>query len=515
MRARIILTVAALLTATAALAGIVKEIRVEPVNKFTGRGNHGELLLEAAVVIDGNADGETLDALTVSVAGTTSLADVERFYAMVEAADGTTLSHTEFKPKAGKDVRVKINGTIPAEGTLTVRLYADVADTAREGNRIAAELKSVEVGGRKSRPASSVAASREILLCRRLLYAPGDYGSRNWRIPALRTLPDGSLLAVNDKRKFNEIDLPHDIDIVAARSEDNGRTWSEPVDIAVGKGFKKGFGDPAIALSADGSEIICVFVGGNGLWASTPDDPQCSYVSRSSDGGRTWSEPEDITPSIWGAAAENPACRAYTYSFFGSGNGLTLTRGEHAGRILFAAAMGPADKLNNHAVYSDDNGRTWHVSELAFAGGDEAKMVELTDGRILMSVRRNGKRGFNISEDGGQTWGNQGLWPEIDINACNGDLIRYPLKNGTLLLHSVPDHRTRRNVTIFMSRDEGRTWPEKRTVCPYESVYSSLTVLPDGTIGIYIEENPTDAGCELWYMNFSLEWLTRRASTER
>ncbi|MBO4655868.1 MAG: exo-alpha-sialidase [Bacteroidales bacterium] len=45
--------------------------------------------------------------------------------------------------------------------------------------------------------------------CQRL-YAPGDYGSANWRIPALCALPDGSLLAVNDKRKFNEGDLPQD-----------------------------------------------------------------------------------------------------------------------------------------------------------------------------------------------------------------------------------------------------------------------------------------------------------------
>ena len=41
---------------------------------------------------------------------------------------------------------------------------------------------------------------------RHRLYAPGDYGSANWRIPALCALPDGSLLAVNDKRKFNEGD---------------------------------------------------------------------------------------------------------------------------------------------------------------------------------------------------------------------------------------------------------------------------------------------------------------------
>ena len=514
MRARLILTAAALLMTTAALAGIVKEIRVEPVDKFTGRGNHGELLLKATVVVDGIAGGQTLEALTVSTAGTTSLADVGRFYATVEAADGKTLSHNEFKPKGGKDVRIRVNGAIPAEGTLKIHVYADVADDACEGNRISAELKSLEVGGRKYTPSSCVAASREILLCRKLLFAPGDYGSRNWRIPALRALPDGSLLAVNDKRKNNEGDLPQDIDIVARRSTDNGRTWSEPVDIAVGQGYKKGFGDPALAVTADGSEVICLFVGGNYLWSSTPDDPTSSYMSRSRDGGRTWSAPEDITASIWGAEAPNPECRNYTYSFFGSGNGVTLEHGPHAGRILFAAAMGPARKLDNRAVYSDDNGRTWHVSGLAFEGGDEAKIVELTDGRLLMSVRRQGERGYSISHDGGQTWTEQGTWPGIYANACNGDMIRYPAAEGTLLLHSVPDNTQRRNVSVFLSRDEGRTWGQPTSICPYESVYSSLTVLPDGTIGIYIEENPTRAGCELWYMNVSCQWLTRSAKTE-
>lgn len=509
--------VAALLTLLSAAASAgVRTIRVEPANMFTGRGNAGEVLLTATIVPDGRGTCEALQGLTLSFAGTTSFADVTRISVEVVKACGEAAEVSVPVPANGDDIYVD-TGMIPLADTMQVRVLADVADNAVEGHRIAAELKSMNIGGCQYAPASHTAASREILLCRRLLYAPGDYGSRNWRIPALRALPDGSLLAVNDKRKFNEIDLPHDIDIVARRSEDNGRTWSEPVDIAVGKGFKMGYGDPALAVTLDGSEVVCVFVGGNGLWDSTPDDPQRSYVSRSSDGGRTWSEPEDITPSIWGAGAENPACRDYTCSFFGSGNGVTLTCGTHAGRILFAAAMGPAKKLNNHAVYSDDNGRTWHVSDLAFEGGDEAKMVELADGRILMSVRRNGQRGYNISSDGGRTWGEQGLWPEIDINACNGDMIRYSAAGcgaaENILLHSVPDHRTRRNVSVFISRDEGRTWPEKRVICPYESVYSSLTVLADGTIGVYIEENPTKAGCELWYMNFSMEWLTGRPST--
>lgn len=323
------------------------------------------------------------------------------------------------------------------------------------------------------------------------------------------SLPDGSLLAVNDKRKYTETDLPEDIDIVARRSTDNGRTWTEPVNIAVGQGYKKGFGDPALALTS-GGDVICVFVGGNGLWASTPEDPQCSYVSRSSDGGATWTAPENITSVLWGVNAANPQCRQYSYSFFSSGNGLTLKKGKYAGRVLFAAAMGPAKHLNNHAVYSDDGGVTWNVSDLAFEGGDEAKMVELSDGRILMSVRRTGYRGYSLSDDGGVTWHSQGLWPEMNTNACNGDMIRYPASayGGTdMLLHSIPNSMDRRNVSIFCSYDEGKTWCSPKTICPTKSVYSSMTVLNDGTVGIYVEENPEPEDCSLWFMNFSMDWL--------
>ena len=38
-------------------------------------------------------------------------------------------------------------------------------------------------------------------------------------------------------------------------------------------------------------------------------------------------------------------------------------------------------------------------------------------------------------------------------------------------------------------------------------MYSSLTVLKDGTLGAYIEENIN--GVELWYERFSFEWLRR------
>ena len=346
------------------------------------------------------------------------------------------------------------------------------------------------------------------------LYRPGDYGSTNWRIPAICCLNDGTLLAVCDKRKYNESDLPEDIDIVVRRSTDNGHTWSEPLTIAEGTGRKQGFGDAAL-VECENGDVVCVFVGGNGLFASSQADPIRSYVCRSSDKGLSWSEPEDITFQLWGDQATRPMCRNYRASFFGSGNGLRLTRGEHAGRIMFAAAMvrKNSNVADNFVVYSDDNGMTWKVSQRAYEGGDEAKLMELVDGRVLISVRQTGARGYNYSSNGGLAWGTQGRWECMKSNACNGDMLRLAATDRgdscNILLHSIPNSMERRDVSIFVSYDEGQTWQDPVLLFDGPSVYSSMTLLKNGSVGVLLEENPNGA-CELWYQNWPREMIVNR-----
>ena len=346
------------------------------------------------------------------------------------------------------------------------------------------------------------------------LYRPGDYGSTNWRIPAICCLNDGTLLAVCDKRKYNESDLPEDIDIVVRRSTDNGRTWSEPLTIAEGTGRKQGFGDAAL-VECENGDVVCVFVGGNGLFASSQADPIRSYVCRSSDKGLSWSEPEDITFQLWGDQATRPMCRNYRASFFGSGNGLRLTRGEHAGRIMFAAAMvrKNSNVADNFVVYSDDNGMTWKVSQRAYEGGDEAKLMELVDGRVLISVRQTGARGYNYSSNGGLAWGTQGRWECMKSNACNGDMLRLAATDRgdscNILLHSIPNSMERRDVSIYVSYDEGQTWQDPVLLFDGPSVYSSMTLLKNGSVGVLLEENPNGA-CEIWYQNWPREMIVNR-----
>ena len=296
------------------------------------------------------------------------------------------------------------------------------------------------------------------------------------------------------------------------RSTDGGHTWSEPYTIAQGTGYNHGFGDCVLAWTNDDNGLIAGFVGGVGLWNSTPSNPIRSYIARSYDNGQTWTEPEDITDFIFGSNCVVPEHRTWRASFFGSGNGLITS----TGRIMFVAAIREttAQSLNNYAVYSDDNGITWHVSGRASVSGDEAKVTELVDGRILMSIRHNGKRWYNISNDGGETWqSSTSTWNDITAPACNGDMIRYTSVNQGFnknrLLHSVPFGSSRTDVSVYISYDEGETWPVRKCIVPYSSAYSSLCVLPDGTIGLYVEEEyPGNSGYSTVFYNFSLEWLT-------
>ena len=487
--------------------------------RLTGRGNPNDIILKAAVTYGGTNVVEQLQAMTLNLEGTTELSDIDEIKVFsTGAVNSFDWRHPEnaaligHAAPASGDLNCDLEGSL-VSGTNYLWITAKVADNATEGNVIDASLKSLSTANQTftlNNP--SPAGNREIILAHTLLLQPGDYNSTNYRIPAVITAKDGSIVAVTDKRKFNEGDLPEDIDIVCNRSTDGGHTWSEPYTIALGTGVNHGFGDCALAWNNDDNGLIAGFVGGPGLWYSTPSNPIRTYIARSYDNGQTWTEPEDITDFIFGDNCIVPEQRTWRASFFGSGNGLRTS----TGRIIFVAAIREttAQVLYNHAVYSDDNGQTWHVSGRASSSGDEAKVTELEDGRILMSIRHAGNRWYNISEDGGETWQpTTSTWYDITAPACNGDMIRYTCVNQghdrNRLLHSVPYGSQRSHVSVYVSYDEGETWPVRKDIVPYSSAYSSLCILPDGTIGLYVEEAYAGAsGYSTVFYNFSLDWLT-------
>ncbi len=494
---------------------------VEQVKSKTGRSNTEEAILKLKLNL-GNTQEERakLKSLKLKMDGTTAINDVKAIKVLLknDNSQETKVVGTA-SPKEGV-IELTLNELELGTRESQIIIAYDVADNAREGNKLDAKLLELKLSKQTLNLESkgNPDGNREIMLVRKRIFAPGDYGSKNYRIPAIITAKDGSLVALTDKRKNNESDLPEDIDVVVRRSTDMGLTWSEPLTIAKGEGYGKGYGDPAIVMAKDGT-LITTFVGGPGLWDGTTYNPQRTYISKSKDNGQTWSPAKDITNQLYGANCSNDEFKRFNSSFCASGNGLCTRNG----RIMFVAGL-PVSRghIDNYIFYSDDNGDNWNVSSLIKRGGDEAKVVELNNGDLLVSVRHGGygtgtkPRPWVRSTDGGKTWTESGSWTDVKDPACNGDIIYYTSKtegyDKNRLLHSIPynENGKREDVSVLLSYDEGASWSIKRQISEGSSAYSSLCKLKDGTIGIYVEEtDPTTAkGYSLYFLRFSLKWLT-------
>lgn len=344
---------------------------------------------------------------------------------------------------------------------------------------------------------------------RSLVYNKGDFGSQFYRIPAITTLPDGTLVSVADRRINSLNDLPGDIDVVCRRSTDGGRTWGEYITVAA-HDSTGGYGDPAIVRDRRTGDLLVISLHGQGLWSKTPGQ---ICVSRSRDGGLTWETPVSINSQIMKGEVAGSDENVLEGAFASSGAALQLKNG----RIMFVLVTrkGGIEGFPCYAIYSDDGGRTWHASRnAATLNGDEAKVVQLPDGRVLMSIRNrfSGPRRFSISSDNGTTWTElPDDYAALHDVACNGDIISLKRKGKSYLLQSLPAGPWRDNITIYASEDGGRTWPHSYHVTTGPGAYSAMTVMPDGSIGILTEEGVHDVnerhhqGYRIWFTRIPLE----------
>lgn len=113
-----------------------------------------------------------------------------------------------------------------------------------------------------------------------------------------------------------------------------------------------------------------------------------------------------------------------------------------------------------------------------------------------------------VSEDGGVTWSRVEDVPDLTDPGCMASIYRYtdPADGGkSRILFSWPQSTRRENGTVFISYDEGKTWPVKRVLCKDAFGYSCLTALPDGTIGCLYEAEGTR---KIVFARFTLDWLT-------
>lgn len=231
---------------------------------------------------------------------------------------------------------------------------------------------------------------------RSLVFNPGDFGSKFYRIPALAVAKNGDIIAVADKRIESNADLPVKLMWCAAALptvDGHGATISPWPNIT----RRGAMAIRRVVVDNRTGDIIVISTHGNGLWQNAPGH---TIISRSRDNGLTWEAPVDVANQI--VNAKGAPLQNVEGAFASSGGALQLKNG----RIMFVLVVRFKDveKFSCYAVYSDDGGRKWKVSKNpGTLHGDESKVVQLADGTVLMSIRNRwkGKRIFSKSTDNG------------------------------------------------------------------------------------------------------------------
>ncbi len=222
------------------------------------------------------------------------------------------------------------------------------------------------------------------------------------------------------------------------------------------------------------------------------------HVVKSKNNGKTWTNPEDITKQIAKPEWHND------FKFITSGRGIQTS----TGKLLHCMV-----NLNSgmHLFGSDDHGKSWHFIDSPISPANESKVVELADGNWMVNARANkkGMRYVHVSSDQGKTWVSKPE-PNLIDPGCNGSIIRYTsikdgYKKNRLLFSNAKMKKGRKNMTVRVSYDEGKTWTEGKTIYTGGSAYSSLTVLENGDIGLFFEQ---DGYKKNPFVSFSLKWLT-------
>ncbi|GAA1698797.1 hypothetical protein GCM10009792_18590 [Microcella alkalica] len=381
---------------------------------------------------------------------------------------------------------------------------------------------------------------------------PGTFSSVNlaadrtadnffYRIPALAHLGNGVVLASWDARPGSAADAPNPNSIMERRSTDNGRTWGPARIVAAGKqahasGPRFGYSDPSYVVDRETGTVFNFFVYSKdqGFFGSAygNDDENRQVISSavisSTDGGLTWSEPRLITDVTKTAAGSVDAQGVYQpiagdvrANFATSGEGIQLRYGQYAGRLIqqYAGSILQPDgttRIQAYSVYSDDNGTTWQKGVPVGTGMDENKVVELSDGRVMMNSRDsdNGRqRKVAISTDGGRSYGPVTRDAELPDPTNNASIIRmHPdapagSAEARKLLFTNSNNGAngnRVNGAVRVSCDDGATWPGLRTIDPGFFAYSSATVLDGGLFGVLWERNYTN---DMQFTTFDEKWI--------
>lgn len=410
-------------------------------------------------------------------------------------------------------------------------------------------------------------------------FTSGTGGSTNFRIPALVTLSDGTLVAAADAR-WNQTGDGWGLDTIVSRSTDNGANWSYTFANYLGdngnvyNSDSTAFIDPALAVARDDTIYMLVdlyphgtyignvkagtgfdsnghlllrtksgssydyyvgdFTDGKANIYSTngtsvngytvdeyfnitgdnvstnlffSDSPyqvlgtSYLYLTKSDDGGETWSAPTMLNPQVKGSGE-------YFYGV-GPGGGIVTS----TGRIIFPCYTYTTQDGNTSVIYSDDGGVTWTRSANMNVQTSEASISEVTlNGQnYLYMFTRHG--GYFVSSDNGETWSAQQTVSGISYTtSCELSTLTYSKTidgRPAILLSAPTSDRTTGKIFVGLVQDNGSiSWDYTYSVNGNNAyAYSDLAELSDGSIGLLYE----NASGSITYTNLAIDAIAPNA----
>jgi hypothetical protein len=326
--------------------------------------------------------------------------------------------------RAGRPV---LNLSLP-EDTTRIYLTAIPARHATLGSTIDAAVETLNFSGAQTGdvipinndPAGSLTLALVPLFSD--VRTSGEGGVITYRIPGIVCDTDGVLHSVYDHRYTGGSDLPANVDVGYSRSTDGGATWSSSqvildFDAAVPNSSGNGVGDPCI-LHDPVTDTLWVAAlwsfgnnGYNGSGAGTDPAHTGQYVlTKSTDGGLTWSPPINITTAVKDDIN-------WRLVFQGPGHGLAMRNGTLVFPSQYRDSTGTVRVCS---VFSNDHGATWDFGSgvpTASPQTNENTVCELDDGRLLFSMRTpsgsNGQRAWIRYAPGGAEPMRNGSWEPL------------------------------------------------------------------------------------------------------